>query len=470
MQFSSVLMTAATAGRGGGGPGSLNALTLSGYNATEQISAAGGLDSQGVRDGPGDVVGTIIGKTSGSTLSLVVTAGGRFYYDAAGPYIRIDAPLNYETKTSHVIRIRETLGANVRETDLTINVTNWTESGGTPSPGTWLYYHLILRTDLNKLMPGDENWFQSLTLYNDIDGSGDTIAEMPTGVGIRINSGGTYVPVAGNTVTGATSGATGVIQAVNLQSGAWASGNAVGTLVLTSRTGTFVNAETINIGANNDVGTITNFNETGLLLNVAVYHYRAAFTDTVKTIDFYMDNLYASEAAARAQVDKYTTALGALPKVTRENYKFIRCPKADGSFNAENIGKFWTLWGDRADVRIAQGKLEELFFHESTHAALQNQVATYGGIGLPLLYSSNPPSPVINPAWQAAVDADGGRYLTEYGQSNAITNDPGEDFAESAQISWSVLKYPERFPPVELADILAHIPNRIAFFQSVYGL
>lgn len=68
-------------------------------------------------------------------------------------------------------------------------------------------------------------------------------------------SGGTYQVVVGNTVTGATSGATGKVVGVTLTSGSWAAGNAAGTLRFKTVTGTFV-AENLNVGANLNVATI----------------------------------------------------------------------------------------------------------------------------------------------------------------------------------------------------------------------
>lgn len=53
----------------------------------------------------------------------------------------------------------------------------------------------------------------------------------------------------GNTVTGATSGATGVVARVALQSGTWASGTAAGRLILSSSTGTFQAAENLQVSA-----------------------------------------------------------------------------------------------------------------------------------------------------------------------------------------------------------------------------
>ena len=68
-------------------------------------------------------------------------------------------------------------------------------------------------------------------------------------------SGGTYVIAEGDTITGATSGATAVITRVQVQGGTWAGGNAYGFLYMASHTGTF-QAENLNVGANLNVATV----------------------------------------------------------------------------------------------------------------------------------------------------------------------------------------------------------------------
>lgn len=59
---------------------------------------------------------------------------------------------------------------------------------------------------------------------------------------------GTGEIVDGQTVTGATSGATGVVSRVVLQSGTWGAGTAAGRLILSSTTGTFTAAENLQVG------------------------------------------------------------------------------------------------------------------------------------------------------------------------------------------------------------------------------
>jgi hypothetical protein len=60
---------------------------------------------------------------------------------------------------------------------------------------------------------------------------------------------GTAAIVDGNTVTGATSGATGVVARVVLQSGTFAGGDAAGRLILSSSTGVFTSGENLTVAA-----------------------------------------------------------------------------------------------------------------------------------------------------------------------------------------------------------------------------
>jgi hypothetical protein len=60
---------------------------------------------------------------------------------------------------------------------------------------------------------------------------------------------GTAEIFVGNTVTGATSGATGVVASVALQSGNWPTSNAAGRLILSSTTGTFQAGENLQVAA-----------------------------------------------------------------------------------------------------------------------------------------------------------------------------------------------------------------------------
>jgi len=81
-------------------------------------------------------------------------------------------------------------------------------------------------------------------------------ASVALGKELSFTSGGTTEIQVGNTITGATSGATAVIAGVGLQSGSWGAGTAAGIVTFASQTGTF-QAEDLNIGASLNVATIS---------------------------------------------------------------------------------------------------------------------------------------------------------------------------------------------------------------------
>lgn len=72
---------------------------------------------------------------------------------------------------------------------------------------------------------------------------------------LDFTSGGNTEITVGQTVTGATSGATGVVRKVFLISGDWAAGSAAGYFIVSGITGTFV-AENLNVGASLNLATI----------------------------------------------------------------------------------------------------------------------------------------------------------------------------------------------------------------------
>lgn len=84
-------------------------------------------------------------------------------------------------------------------------------------------------------------------------GSGWTAVSL--GHELAFTSGGTYVMAEGDTITGATSGATAVLTRIELETGTFAAGTAAGHLIFSSQTGTF-QAENLNVGLNLNVATI----------------------------------------------------------------------------------------------------------------------------------------------------------------------------------------------------------------------
>lgn len=70
-------------------------------------------------------------------------------------------------------------------------------------------------------------------------------------------SGGTYEVLDGDTITGATSAKSAVITRVVLETGSWKAGTAAGRFIFATDTGAFTAAETLNVGANINVATVT---------------------------------------------------------------------------------------------------------------------------------------------------------------------------------------------------------------------
>ena len=183
---------------------------------------------------------------------------------------------------------------------------------------------------------------------------------------------------------------------------------------------------------------------TGEPLVQKAYVFNAHFTDGTK-VGIALDKAFDSRQAAEQDAMRYTPRLGKLPPLYRRKLRHIVVHKggADTTAFAEDKGHFFLIYSDNATKRIATHDLEETFFHEGTHAAIQ---ASYLG----------------GAAWKNAKALDNA-YITDY----AKTNDQ-EDFAESALLAYTLIYHPERFPAAERAKIEKQIPNRIAFFRSVY--
>ncbi|MGE5524346.1 MAG: hypothetical protein ACM3SS_11570, partial [Rhodospirillaceae bacterium] len=116
-------------------------------------------------------------------------------------------------------------------------------------------------------------------------GSGWTAVSL--GRELAFTSGGTTEIAEGDTITGATSGATAVITRVVLQSGSWSAGTAAGYLIFASQTGTF-QSENLNVGAATNLATIAGNSSAITLSPGGRYEFvRANFGGTVNTRRIY---------------------------------------------------------------------------------------------------------------------------------------------------------------------------------------
>lgn len=99
-------------------------------------------------------------------------------------------------------------------------------------------------------------WYPDrVDVINMTDGDIMTIGSLAR-MSVAFTSGGTTEIVAGNLITGATSGSTAYVRAVLLSSGTWAGGDAAGFFIISSQTGTFASENVYVPGGTNDA-TIT---------------------------------------------------------------------------------------------------------------------------------------------------------------------------------------------------------------------
>ena len=89
---------------------------------------------------------------------------------------------------------------------------------------------------------------------------------------VPYTSGGTYRIKPGDTIEGASSGATGYVESVSVSSGSWAAGTAAGNITIRRKSGTF-ESENLDVGSNGNVATTT-----------GVLSYQAAITTTTNDL------------------------------------------------------------------------------------------------------------------------------------------------------------------------------------------
>ena len=208
---------------------------------------------------------TLTGVTSGAT-GVICTTG------VSGQFIL--------TKVSGTFQVSE----NLQISAVTVAVSAATEvigAAATPALDAE-YYNLaadIYRADIG-VVPGSGNILgvhqYNGTVYAFRNNAGGTAAVMHVKSGsgwtavalgreVAFTSGGTYTMAVGDTITGATSGATAVLTKVILTSGTFGAGTAAGRLFFASQTGTF-QSENLNVGANLNVATIAG-NSTAITLS-----------------------------------------------------------------------------------------------------------------------------------------------------------------------------------------------------------
>lgn len=175
------------------------------------------------------------------------------------------------------------------------------------------------------------------------------------------------------------------------------------------------------------------------------YVFEAYFTDGTK-IKLALDQEFGSREAAEQDASRYSAPLGKLPSIYRKIIRHITVNfgGSDTTAFAEDKGHFFTIYSGNASKRIGTHDLEETFFHEGSHASIQEAY-------------------LESPEWKSAVSRDDS-YITEYASKSRQ-----EDFAESALFAYTIIHHPERFPDSEREKIAKRIPNRIEFFRRVFS-
>lgn len=172
------------------------------------------------------------------------------------------------------------------------------------------------------------------------------------------------------------------------------------------------------------------------------YLFRAHFTDG-PPVDFIVNPEFGSQEAARAEVERYTHALGQLAPLFRQNIRQIGIHKGMPTYSA-GTGKIF-VYADRTSLRISENHLEESLLHEAVHASLDANHR-------------------LAPDWVAVQQQDPG-FLTDY----AASRPEREDLAETALFAWGLLHHPDRIPPVDSRDIRAQVPARLAYLNQLFA-
>ena len=209
---------------------------------------------------------TVTGATSGHTgialIDAVVESGAYGTSDAAGYLVLWSTTGTFQDDE------------NLQVSAVTKSVANGTatENGALTDANDTIWKELAWdeQRDIVTAVTGSGNmlgvWQFGGTTYAFRNNAGGTAAVMyksttsgwtavSLGFTLDFTSGGTTEIEAGQTITGATSGATAEITAVVVQSGTWAGGDAAGYFVFATQTGTF-QAENLDVGASTNLATI----------------------------------------------------------------------------------------------------------------------------------------------------------------------------------------------------------------------
>ncbi len=148
------------------------------------------------------------------------------------------------------------------------------------------------------------------------------------------------------------------------------------------------------------------------------------------------------KAKANELANKYGRKMGQLPANLREGVDYINIYKSDNVFGGNNFKKSIDITIGKTSKNYENvGTMEEILFHESTHAALDNLYGT---------------------AWKTSRNKDS-KFVSKY----AFDNPDREDISES-YLLYAALSYrPDRVAAKEVRKIRRDIPNRISYYKNL---
>lgn len=179
------------------------------------------------------------------------------------------------------------------------------------------------------------------------------------------------------------------------------------------------------------------------LFDTNTYIFEATFSNS-KKVEIWCHSSFGNQSAAQEYADKLCSPLGKLPEVQRNMLDHVVIHQGDATAFAETEGHFFVLYSDNMDTRIGNHDLEETVFHESVHASIQ------------AIYENNS-------VWTSAQSADN-TFITDYAQSLPNL----EDMPETALFAYVMIKHPGRLSSDIEEWINKNIPNRLAFFKTLY--
>lgn len=179
------------------------------------------------------------------------------------------------------------------------------------------------------------------------------------------------------------------------------------------------------------------------LFDSNTFVFEASFSNN-KKVEIWCHSSFGSMNAAQEYANKLVPRLGKLPKMQRDMLNHVVIHSGDATAFTETEGQFIILYAENMDARIRTHDLEETVFHESVHASLQKNYEE-------------------SSVWKNAQTADG-NYITDYAKSKPRL----EDMPETALFAYTMIKHPGRLPANVEQWISKNIPNRLAFFKTIY--